>query len=61
MEKLAKGTKVTIKDAPDGFKHHIGAKATAGEHLGVSGETQLFDLTVGGGLFLRPDQIERAA
>jgi hypothetical protein len=61
MEKLDKGTKAIIKAMDGGsfMKSMIGQQVTADVHLGTSGETQLFNLTTGGGLFLRHDQIER--
>lgn len=59
MEKLDKGTKVKITRAPAGMERLNGSPATAGEHIGKSGETQLFDLAAGGGLFLSHDCIEK--
>jgi hypothetical protein len=60
MEKMDKGTKVKITNAPEGLKQFNGQTASAAEHVGASGETQLFDLTQGGGLFLPHSAIERA-
>jgi hypothetical protein len=59
MELMTKGTKVKIKNAGSGFERFNGQIAAANETIGVSGETQLFDIMPGVGLFLSHDQVER--
>lgn len=63
MERIAKDTKAVIKSIDGGpfMQSFVGQQITAGEHMGASGETQLFNLTKGGGLFLRADQITISA
>ena len=63
MEKVAQGTKGKIVAINGGefVKSFIGQQVTATEHMGRSGETQMFTMNTCAGLYLSRDQIELAA
>ena len=59
---LDAGTKVKIINAPGFFKDLVGQTATVGSNgknvLGTSGETQMVTLMAGGGIFLKPSDMQ---
>jgi len=58
------GTKVKIINAPSLFRDQIGQVVSVGSNgknvFGTRGETQLVTFTAGGGIFLKPSDLEAA-
>ncbi len=60
ISNLKKGDKVRVIATTGYLAQFRGQMASATEHLGASGETRLFDLQSGRGLYFRADEVEAA-